>query len=349
MHLGSTLTARFAVIFLALAIYTANWECNQPVVPRIRISDHFDYNYGFPFACVGFVSALLIFSLNAFYWPATGAEIKPAPKSVAVIALTLITGIVAVTAGSVGIAAGNDAFTAKVIDPDVNPCAGQKQINSGPGDAYFNNVNCMKDNVVQTLEQAGANVTRGYKGLLDAGNRVPIIESYDKAGLCPVNVHWHLGAEHLSVGEFDEHGTGPAVNESSSHRRLGERLGFRCHHYDSHDPKFTTPYEWKYCKHMEIGETYEVHWPHSAAGACGTKYQYQTPFVRARLLSNSGPTTRVHACQPIDLVIALPPCAVRWRVLQGWHHQDRPAQHVQEDRCPGSDVHHCQRRGLLLP
>ena len=29
---------------------------------------------------------------------------------------------------------------------------------------------------------------------------------------------------------------------------------------------------------MYVGETYEVHWPHSAAGACGTKWQFQTPF-----------------------------------------------------------------------
>eukprot|EP00804_Cyclotella_cryptica_P004113 CCRYP_016845-RC/>CCRYP_016845-RC protein AED:0.37 eAED:0.37 QI:0/-1/0/1/-1/0/1/0/171 len=28
---------------------------------------------------------------------------------------------------------------------------------------------------------------------------------------------------------------------------------------------------------MDIGETYEVHWPHSASGACGTVNQYQTP------------------------------------------------------------------------
>jgi hypothetical protein len=29
---------------------------------------------------------------------------------------------------------------------------------------------------------------------------------------------------------------------------------------------------------MHVGETYEIHWPHSAAGDCGGKYQYQTPF-----------------------------------------------------------------------
>ena len=28
----------------------------------------------------------------------------------------------------------------------------------------------------------------------------------------------------------------------------------------------------------QVGETYEVHWPHSAAGSCGTEWQYQTPF-----------------------------------------------------------------------
>jgi len=29
---------------------------------------------------------------------------------------------------------------------------------------------------------------------------------------------------------------------------------------------------------MIVGETYEIHWPHSAAGDCGTQWQYQTPF-----------------------------------------------------------------------
>ena len=29
---------------------------------------------------------------------------------------------------------------------------------------------------------------------------------------------------------------------------------------------------------MHVGETYEIHWPHSAAGACGTKWQFQSPF-----------------------------------------------------------------------
>merc|ERR1712014_319613 len=44
------------------------------------------------------------------------------------------------------------------------------------------------------------------------------------------------------------------------------------------DSRFTTEYDWKYCSDMHVGETYEVHWPHSALGACGTPNQYQYPF-----------------------------------------------------------------------
>jgi len=152
-----------------------------------------------------------------------------------------------------------------------NVCEGKKP--TGPG---WDNSDCMVDEVVSVLEQAGANVTVGYVGGLDVAGREPITEEYYKVGLCPVNVHWHVGAEHLSVGEFDEEGSGPG----SDKRRLGseERLGFQCHHYDESDPKFTTPYEWQFCKDMEVGQTYEIHWPHSAAGKCGTPNQYQTPF-----------------------------------------------------------------------
>merc|ERR1711998_239527 len=37
-------------------------------------------------------------------------------------------------------------------------------------------------------------------------------------------------------------------------------------------------YSWEHCVDMEVGQTYEIHWPHSTVGACGTPYQYQTPF-----------------------------------------------------------------------
>jgi hypothetical protein len=123
-------------------------------------------------------------------------------------------------------------------------------------------------------EQAGAEVTAGVQGQY-VTTAVPIMTSYREAGLCPVNVHWHLGAEHKSAGEYDESGTAPA----SGRRLAGDvRYGGKCYHYDSADSRFTTEYAWNHCVGMHVGDTYEVHWPHSKAGACGTPNQYQTPF-----------------------------------------------------------------------
>jgi len=150
------------------------------------------------------------------------------------------------------------------------------------------------------LPQAGMDVTAGYAGDVPVaaineatgGWFEPILTDYAVADppLCPVNVHWHLGTEHRSEGQFDEDGTGPHPYEGhgadempgdgAQRRKLGDdiRQGMLCHHYDPADPVFTTPYEWKYCTNMEVGATYEVHWPHSAAGMCGSKWQYQNSF-----------------------------------------------------------------------
>lgn len=170
----------------------------------------------------------------------------------------------------------------KATHPDIwanNICDGKKPLDAAtPGDGYFNNVPCLINNVVAALEQAGANVTQGYQGDLDAGDRVPILTPYWEAGLCPVNVHWHLGTEHYSLGEYDEGGHGPGHDRRQRRLAGSVRMGFQCHHYDDTDPKFTTEYKWQHCIGMRVGETYEVHWPHSAAGACGTPHQYQTPF-----------------------------------------------------------------------
>jgi len=136
--------------------------------------------------------------------------------------------------------------------------------------------------------------------MIDSVSRPPITTPYYQNGMCPVNVHWHLGTEHYSLGQYDEDGSGPPertiddpfgeedsrrLDEDSDDdsaeepRRLGAaRLGFRCHKYNDQDSRFTKPYEWKHCVDMYVGETYEVHWPHSAAGQCGTPWQYQTPF-----------------------------------------------------------------------
>ena len=153
----------------------------------------------------------------------------------------------------------------------VNTCAGAK--------LDFENIDCVHTN--GPGPQAGANVTKGFKGLMEV-DVVPNTKEYWQSSMCPVNVHWHLGTEHYSVGEYDENGDGPHGNiPAPEGRKLAEgevQDGFRCHHYDASDEKFTKEYDWKHCIGMEVGETYEVHWPHSAAGACGTTNQYQTPF-----------------------------------------------------------------------
>lgn len=153
-----------------------------------------------------------------------------------------------------------------------NKCAGTK--------VDLPNIKCTIDGMVNpsfalgTGEQSGVNVTKGYQGDYET-SATPITGAYADSGLCPVNVHWHLGTEHYSKGQYDEYGTGP----SSDRRLSGEaRSGYQCRYYDETDSKFTTEYDWQYCVDMQVGETYEIHWPHSNMGACGTDYQYQTPF-----------------------------------------------------------------------
>merc|ERR1719335_1622982 len=84
-----------------------------------------------------------------------------------------------------------------------------------PGDKYFENDPCSDPGV---LEQAATDVTAGYTGSFDTSGRDPIKTAYYKAGLCPVNVHWHLGAEHRSNGQYDESGKYPhfALNATYS-------------------------------------------------------------------------------------------------------------------------------------
>ena len=42
----------------------------------------------------------------------------------------------------------------------------------------------------------------GSSGLLDA-TLSPVETHFNEAGMCVVNVHWHLGAEHKNVGTYD--------------------------------------------------------------------------------------------------------------------------------------------------
>lgn len=128
------------------------------------------------------------------------------------------------------------------------------------------------------LEQAPADVTKGSVGLRDPKGTL----LHDFKDMCQVNAHWHLGSEHMSEGQYDVPGADFMMNtwqmpgKDAGHRRrlLSEDShaatpGYMCQGYDSQDPKYTTPYDWQYCKGMNVGLTYEVHWPYSSHGHCG--------------------------------------------------------------------------------
>jgi hypothetical protein len=157
------------------------------------------------------------------------------------------------TGGTTGAAT---EFSIPTIKPptSANVCANKKP--DAPNDF------CIVEAMVNVGPQSGANVTLGYNGSLNTTS-VPITTPYWQNGMCPVNVHWHLGAEHYSLGEFDETGDGPEmidVDESlagaDDRRLVGEtRQGYQCTHYDERDEKFTKPFEWKHCKDMQVGQS----------------------------------------------------------------------------------------------
>ena len=222
-----------------------------------------------------------------------------------------------------------------------NPCKDAKPVNGTLTNAdgtvaavltdYFKNTACAE--MIDTgygidLPQAGMDVTAddnyGHLGKFHGSIFQPIMGDYAKADppLCPVNVHWHLGTEHRSAGQYDEGGNGPYPNwNTDSHvvhgpndspndagdlagRRLAgdgalPRQGGMCYHYDTFTDAEKTEYDWKYCKDMHVGNTYEIHWPHSAVGACGRdwytkgvpgKWQYQYPFYDG-VFCGQGPET----------------------------------------------------------
>ena len=50
--------------------------------------------------------------------------------------------------------------------------------------------------------------------------------------------------------EEEEDETAAAGADEELHVEVQD--GFRCHHYDASDAKFTTPYHWQHCKGMEV-------------------------------------------------------------------------------------------------
>ena len=169
-----------------------------------------------------------------------------------------------------------------------NPCidsTGQAPLRADLGDIECENAGA----------QSATDVTKGAPGTRDPA--LAPIADYNDMGMCTVNVHWHIGAEHRSEGQYDEAAAFDHPNKDTyagSHRRLasadgGMRIGHMCvkgkELWEAKDPSVrntdgsVNEYDWKYCKDMHVGLTYEFHWPHSSLGACQTPWQYQYHFL----------------------------------------------------------------------
>merc|ERR1719194_275251 len=213
----------------------------------------------------------------------------------------VVLGIVATRGGDVKKTTNNNA--AAETDPYMpsfltgargfgsNPCI-DPAIDKAPLRNDLGDIDCED---ASTGAQSATDVTKGAAGDRDPG-LAPIVD-YNDAGMCTVNVHWHIGAEHRSEGQYDEAAAFDHPNKDTyagSHRRLassdgGMRIGHMCTKgkelWEANDASVrnsdgsVNEYDWKYCKDMHVGLTYEFHWPHSSLGACQTPWQYQYHFL----------------------------------------------------------------------
>merc|ERR1719353_991439 len=177
------------------------------------------------------------------------------------------------------------------VDYGENPCidsTGQAPLRADLGD-----IECESAGA-----QSATDVTKGAAGDLDPA-LAPIVD-YNDMGMCTVNVHWHIGAEHRSEGQYDD----ASVRNSDGSVK---------------------EYDWKYCKDMHVGLTYEFHWPHSSLGACQTPWQYQYHFLDGVLCgatqggvdiatAANALTTKTHGTGGDGV-------RPTWDVLNGWDRQ----------------------------
>ena len=128
------------------------------------------------------------------------------------------------------------------------------------------------DDLLVDQPQAGADVTWGYKGLMEVDhdpNPNPFV------ACAPSTCTGTSEPSTDPPASMTRTALVPPENQPLSK----QKPCLRCHHYDADDPKFTTPYVFKHCSEMEVGKTDKVHWPHANTGTCSTIYQYQTPFI----------------------------------------------------------------------
>lgn len=88
-------------------------------------------------------------------------------------------------------------------------------------------------------------------------SRVKIVPWATYKTMTHVNTHFHLGAEHKSDGEYDIAGTASSISSATP--------GYKCD-TSTFPSNQMAAYDFQYCKEVEVGETYELHWVHSNNG-----------------------------------------------------------------------------------
>jgi len=95
--------------------------------------------------------------------------------------------------------------------------------------------------------------------------KAPLLTRNQMRNLSLANVHFHLGAEHRA-DEYKSESLMIQWNPDSNETRPG----YACRA----PPTVADPYDWKYCKGVKVGYTYEVHFVHSSAGYSTDQIQH---------------------------------------------------------------------------
>ena len=66
------------VIILAWIVMEKEWECDNPFIPTVRPSDHFEWTYAHIFMYLGYLSALLVFNLILIFTTTQDGIERPA-------------------------------------------------------------------------------------------------------------------------------------------------------------------------------------------------------------------------------------------------------------------------------
>ncbi len=121
-------------------------------------------------------------------------------------------------------------------------------------------------NTGQANAQSPRNVTRGSPGEVDTPLVYTPTGAFNNAAMDPANLHFHLGAEHYSGGQYDvdfDYGKPPGSTDEETPGRMCSIPMLKAK-FGLTDAQVDTPYAFQYCRgETRVGSTYEFHYVHS--------------------------------------------------------------------------------------